>query len=204
MYLPKLLESYQSELALSLQQGEFETWDGSFKQALLKHQQAVEQWINQACDFFDRKQPAELLISFPSHPEVFLPNQPTPLKQSNQEQTVAIATGLGWVLGGPIGAAVVGSATYILKRNEEKPESSVSYLTQVSQAYADAATDYLTRFSTQALVTLQQYEETAEKVISFTVTEEILEITSQHQLQLLHNLLNNLRQELELMGTSSV
>ena len=203
LYLPTLLELYQSELAAALQQGEFETWDRSFKKALLEHQQAVGQWINQACDFFDRNQPAELFISFPSHPEVFLPNQPTPLKSSG-ELPVAIATGLGWFLGGPIGAAVVGSATYLLNRNEEKPESSVSYLDQVSQAYADAATDYLTRFSTQAISTLQQYEKTAEKVISFTLTEQSMHTSQHHQLLLLHSLLNNLNQELKLLSTSSV
>ena len=67
LYLPKLLERYQSEVALALQQGEFKTWEtGPFKQALLEHQQAVVQWVNQACDIFNREQPAELLIPFPS------------------------------------------------------------------------------------------------------------------------------------------
>ena len=202
LYLPKLLERYQSEVASALQQGEFKTWEtGPFQQAFLEHQQAVVQWVNQACEFFNREQPDELLISFPGEPKVIIPNQPITSKQSSGEVPVAIATGLGWFLEGPLGAAVVGGATYLLNQNEEKPESSASYLNQVSQAYAEVTSDYLNRFSTQALSTLHQYEEIADKVIIFKVTEEPSEITSQHhQLQLLHTLLNNLNQELELVS----
>ena len=81
---------------------------------------------------------------------------------------------------------------------------SVSYLDRVSQAYADAATDYLTRFSTHAISTLQQYEKPAEKVIIFTLTEPLKHNSQHHQLQLLHSLLNNLDRELELAIANSV
>jgi hypothetical protein len=98
---------------------------------------------------------------------------------------------------------VVGGATYLLNQlnqdtDSEQPESSASYLEQVQEAYAKAAQDYLTRFSTQAFSTLRQYEEAAEKIINSQVTEEPLKLTIQHhQLQLLQTLLDNLNQELE-------
>lgn len=201
LYLPKLLECYQSELASALQQGEFKTWEtGKFKQAILEHQQAVVTWVHQACEFFNRPQPANLWISFPDEPEVFLPNQPSTLNQSSSAGSVGLVAEFSQFLLDTVGSVVVGGATYLFGQDtdEEKSESSASYLNQVSQAYADAATDYLIRFNTQALSTLRQYQEIAEKVITFQVTEERLEITIQHhQLQLLHTLLDNLNQELE-------
>lgn len=210
LYLPKLIDRYQSEVASALRQGTFNTWErGVFKQAIAQQQQAVVKWVHQACEFFDCSQPADLSILFPDKPEVFLPEQPkqpTTSKQSDDVAPVALTTGLGWLLGGPVGAAVVGGATYLINKinqetDSEQPESSVSYLDQVSQAYTEAAQDYLTRFSTQAFSTLRQYEEIAEKIINSQVTEERLKMTIQHhQLQLLQTLLDNLNQELELVS----
>ena len=79
------------------------------------------------------------------------------------------------------------------KADPQQPVSSVSYVEQVQEAYAKAAQDYLTRFSTQAFSTLHQYEELAEKIVNFKVNEEPLKITIQHhQVQLLQTLLDNL------------
>ncbi len=211
LYLPKLLNLYQSEVASALQQGTFSTWErGVFKDAIAQQQQAVVKWVHQACEFFDCSQPADLWISFPEQPQVLLPEQPkqaTRSKQSSDVAPIAITSGLGWILGGPVGAAVVGGATYLLNQlsqdtDSEQPESSASYLEQVQEAYAKAAQDYLTRFSTQAFSTLRQYEEAAEKIINSQVTEEPLKLTTQHhQLQLLQTLLDNLNQELESVST---
>ena len=208
LYLPKLIDRYQSEVASSLQQGTFSTWErGAFKQAIAEYQQAVVKWVHQACEFFDYTQPADLSIPFPDKPEVILPEppkQPPGSKQSGDVAPVAIATGIGWILGGPVGAAVVGGASYLFNRktDSQQPESPVSYLEQVQDAYAKAAQDYLTRFSTQAFSTLHQYEEIAEKIVNFKVTEEPVKITIQHhQLQLLQTLLDNLTQELESIST---
>jgi SLT domain-containing protein len=211
LYLPKLLNLYQSEVASALQQGTFSTWErGVFKDAIQEQQQAVVKWVHQACEFFDCSQPADLSISFPEQPQVLLPEQPkqqTRSKQSSDVAPIAITSGLGWILGGPVGAAVVGGATYLLNQlaqdtDSEQPEASASYLEQVQEAYAKAAQDYLTRFSTQAFSTLRHYEEAAEKIINSQVTEEPLKITTQHhQLQLLQTLLDNLNQELESVST---
>ena len=131
--------------------------------------------MHQTCNFFNRPQPANLWISFPDEPEVFLPNQPSTLNRSSSAGSVGLVAELSQFLL-DIGAVVVGGATYLFGQDTdaEKPESSASYLNQVSQAYADAATDYLMRFNTQALSRLRQYQEIAEKVIIFQVTEERL------------------------------
>ncbi len=208
LYLPKLIDRYQSEVALALQQGTFSTWErGVFKDAIAQHQRAIVKWVHQACEFFECNQPADLYISFPEQPQVFLPEplqQATDAKQSGDVAPVALTSGLGWLLGGPVGAAVIGGATYLLNQinqitDSEQPEAVPAYyLDELKQAYEDAASDYLTRFSTQTFSTLRQYEESAEKIINVPLTEEPLKLTTQHhQLQLLQALVDNLNQELE-------
>jgi GTP-binding protein EngB required for normal cell division len=207
LYLPKLLDRYQSEVALALQQGTFSTWErGVFKEAIAQHQRAIVKWVHQACEFFECNQPTDLYISFPEQPQVFLPESPQPSmdsKQSGDVAPVALTSGLGWLLGGPVGAAVIGGATYLLNQinqitDSEQPEVPAYYLDELKQAYEDAAADYLTRFSTQTFSTLRQYEESAEKIITAQLTEEPLKLTTQHhQLQLVQALFDNLNQEIE-------
>ncbi len=206
LYLPKLLNRYQSEIATALQQGTFSTWEGGeFKQAIAKYEQSIVKWVQQACEFFDYPQPANLSILFPEQPQVILPEPPpssTSSKSSNDVTPVAVTTGLGWILGGPVGAVVAGGATYILNKLTQdsetpQPESSTSYIQQVQEAYSKAAQDYLTRFSNQAFSTLDQYEKIAEKIIHASITEEPLKLTIQHhQLQFMQSLMGNLTQEL--------
>jgi hypothetical protein len=202
LYLPKLLERYQSELVSALQQGTFNLWEqGGFKEAIQNHQQGIVKWVHQASEFFDRQPPTDLTITFPKPPEVKLPEPPPQAKGTKGVTPVAIATGLGWVFGGPVGAAVAGGATYLLKKtpsNAAPPKSSTAYVEQVNQAYTDAATEYLTCFSREAVSALEAYEKLAETVINVNLTNEPLKLTIEHhQLQLLQNVLANLEQELE-------
>ena len=118
---------------------------------------------------------------------------------------LAIAAGLGWLLGGPVGAAVVGGATYLLSDSgEQKPTlSPEDYQQQVKQAYKDAAKDYLQDFSDRAFASLREYEPIAEKAINAPPNETSPEVDKwQHQLELLNNLSENLHRELELLKKS--
>ncbi len=194
LYLPKLLERYQSEIVLALQQGNFNSWHEQFKLAVLEHQNAINQWIDKACEFFNTKHPGKLSISFPTAPQISLPPPTTTKKNTNDITPVAIATGFGWLLGGPVGAAVVGGASYILNQNneQEKPESTDDYQQQITQIYTAAAKEYLTDFSENAFITLYQYEKTAIQSIEFQ-KQKLVEITTQnYQIQLINNLLENL------------
>jgi hypothetical protein len=114
---------------------------------------------------------------------------------------VAIATGLGWLLGGPVGAAVVGGASYILNKTtgyEKQPESAEAYLNQVTEICNHAAKNYLTQFSTETFSMLQHYQEIGEKIINFEDSKEPLNMNIQeHQLQLANNLVENLEVELD-------
>ncbi|TAH17036.1 MAG: dynamin [Oscillatoriales cyanobacterium] len=204
LYQPTLLRRYQSEMALSLQQGSFDAWKTKFEQDVLNQRETIAEWVNKACEFFDREQPIALLISFPPSPQIALPEPPTAATKKSIEgevTPVAIATGLGWLLGGPMGAAVVGGASYILKKRtgyEKPPESSEAYLNQVTEICNEAAKNYLIGFSIDTFLMLQHYKEIAAKVICFQDSKEPLNMNvQQYQLQLVNNLVENLAAELD-------
>ncbi|MEG4582270.1 dynamin family protein [Microcoleus sp. MON1_C5] len=199
LYQPTLLQRYQSEMALSLQEGSFDAWKLKFQREALHQQQTIAEWVNKACEFFEKEQPIALLISFPPSPQVTLPEPPPPPAQKSSDSEVApvaIATGLGWLLGGPVGAAVVGGASYILNKRtgyEKPPESSEAYLNQVTEICSEAAKNYLARFSTDTFSMLQHYKEIAGKVICFQDSKEPLQTNiQQYQIQLINNLLENI------------
>lgn len=193
--LPSLLECYQGEIILALQQGSFDSWQEQFKLAILEHQKAICQWIDKACEFFNTKHPEKLAISFPPAPQISIPPPPTTKASSNDITPVAILAGFGWLLGGPVGAAVVGGVSYMLNQTGEQaqPESTSNYQQQITQIYTIAAKDYLTSFSKDALTALDQYEEIALQSIEFQKSKESLEATKQtYQLQLINNLIEML------------
>ena len=205
LYQPTLLQRYQSQMAFSLQEGLFDAWKVKFQREVLKEQQTIAEWVNKACEFFDKEQPIALLVSFPPSPQIVLPQPPPPPAQKSIEgevTPVAIATGLGWLLGGPVGAAVVGGASYILNKrtgSEKPPESSAAYLNQVTQICSEAAKNYLARFSTDTFSMLQHYKEIAEKVICFQDSKQPLQTNmQQYQIQLIDNLLENIESSLQI------
>ncbi len=200
LYQPTFLRRYQSEMVLSLQQGSFDAWKTKFEQDVLKQQEIIAEWVNKACEFFDKEQPIALLIAFPPAPQIVLPEPPPApaAKRSIEGEVtpVAIATGLGWLLGGPMGAAVVGGASYILNKKtgyEKPPESSEAYLNQVTEICNEAAKNYLIGFSMDTFLMLQHYKEIAAKVISFQDSKEPVQTNiQQYQIQLINNLLENI------------
>jgi hypothetical protein len=214
--LPNLLNQYQFGATTALQQFEFKEWEVAvLKPDWTTKKRTVVEWVYKACDFFDRPRPADLWFAFPEEPEVILPDSPksdadTP-RQKGDVAPVAIATGLGWVLGGPIGAAVFGGASYLINQTSQpdanqpqpvRPSDSVEdYTTQINQLYGNAAKDYLSRFSSLALSALQQYEVAANAVIEAAIAPESAptpDLSRQrHQLSLLQSTLDNLNQALD-------
>ncbi|MDY7008691.1 MAG: dynamin family protein [Cyanobacteriota bacterium] len=205
LYLTKLLERHQFELAIVLEQRTFNIWESEkFRPEVLKYKQEITEWIDKACEFFQQEEPAELIITFPEAPKVFLPSPPpSETKKLGGVKNIAIATGIGWLLGGPMGAAVVGGATYFLSDNKQnKSQNLDSYQQQVKQAYANVARDYLSRFSAVALKAVEEYEEKAEKVIKVPVSQQSPEaIKLRNKLQLLNNLSAEINQELEFLAS---
>ena len=202
-----LLYRYQSEATAALQQGQFSNWEENFLQPkLVELQESIVKWVMQASEFFNRPQAEAFSISLPPHPQVNLPNKPTNSEGLSDTASVGVATGLGWVLGGPVGAAVVGSAAYILNKNlskEKQQNSQESYQNQLLQLYTDAAKDYLIRLSKESLEQLLKYQNKVEIIITFQIPEPPLDVSSKrYQINLLNACLENIDRELKSLKTS--
>ncbi|MGB3534235.1 MAG: dynamin family protein [Microcoleaceae cyanobacterium] len=201
LYLPKLLDCYQSEIVKALEQGEFKTWETErFKPVVIKHQQNLMEWVSKACEFFKQEHPGELMMTYPEAPQVSVsPPPPQSPKSSGSATPTVLATGVGWVLGGPVGAAVAGGATHFLKKtlNSQQSIETTTQSNSVTQVYTNLAQNYLTHFSTEAFYTLDHYEKKFESLTHFHQAEKSSEFTYlYHQLQLFDALLNNLTQAL--------
>ncbi|KAI9131210.1 dynamin family protein [Acaryochloris sp. CCMEE 5410] len=204
--LPTLLRNHETGAQIALQQERFPAWlTETLKPTWLKHQREVVGWVHKACAFFNQPRPAELWFAFPSGPAP--QSQPQPSTSSTQSKEdeiapVAIATGLGWLMGGPLGAAIFGGTGYVVNKLENIAVSKADLpkFEKNDESYQQAARYYLTQFRAAALTALQEYERTAEKIILTPVVEANAEPKSyqnQHQLTLLQNTLTSLEEAIE-------
>lgn len=192
-----LVDRYQTDAASALERGSFNAWEqGAFRRDLLEHQQAVVKWVTQATEMFGQPSLEGLVIPFSSPPSVSLPPPPTPTtSQKIDPNSVAVATGIGFLFGGPIGAAVAGGTSYLLTQNMElpQPQSDDGYRARCTQAYEDAAKEYLSRFSLQGLPIVDRYQPKAQHALTFQPPPETPNLISKrHELTLLQTTLNNL------------
>ncbi|MEM0981594.1 MAG: dynamin family protein [Cyanobacteria bacterium P01_H01_bin.58] len=164
-----LLSEYQSNLAIALKQFDYTAWKTfTLEPAWAERRKAVVSWVHKACDFFDRPRPADLWVALPAEPtaEFQTQRQPTVSTPNNKPVVpVAIATGLGWVFGGPLGATLLGGTSYLInqKNQDQGADNTEVKITAeaVDRLYETAANNYLLRFSTEATAALDAYERTA-------------------------------------------
>jgi replication fork clamp-binding protein CrfC len=199
--LPNLLAKYQSDAAVALAENNFKSWqNNTLKKDLQDLQLAVVKWLYQAYDFFQEERPEDLSIPFPSEPSITLPPKPENTNTWSEPGSIAVGGGIGWLLGGPVGAAVVGSISYLLNKNVQKQDDDVaqeSYHQQVAKLCITATEDYFYQLSHQGLSILAKYERQADKIICFHVSQESQEITKKREeLQRLQNGFNQLLNEL--------
>lgn len=194
LYLPKLLAQYQPSLAIALQETRFDSWlESEFKPEVLQYQQAINQWINQSCDFFSQRQPQLLTISFSDSPVISLPET-----KSNETENQAtnlksyLPAELNFLLPKKAGVVVLGGANYLVNKIVNKASEPVK--SQISsQIYIDAAAQYLQHWRDRVHLLLQQYESTAQQYITFNPNQAAKNLTNaDYQLELLNNLIDNL------------
>ncbi|OYD99292.1 dynamin family protein [Nostoc sp. 'Peltigera membranacea cyanobiont' 213] len=200
--LPKLLTKYQADAAVALAENQFKDWQTNIlKKDLNQLQLAAVKWLYQAYEFFQEERPQDLLIPFPSEPQVILPPKPNNTDDLSEPGSIAVGGGIGWLLGGPVGAAVVGSISYLLNKNIQKQDEQLakeSYHQEVAKLCITAIEDYFYSFSSQGLSILAEYERQAEKVICFEFSQEPVEISNKREsLQQSQNGFNRLLRELE-------
>ncbi|VEP12074.1 Dynamin family protein [Hyella patelloides LEGE 07179] len=203
LYLPNLLKIEQAKLAIALQQEDFKIWKNEFNQTVGNYQQAIFEWLAKSQEFFPVEKPIKLIINFPEPPHIekdnFTKNQET---TNNYEPT--ITEEIDKIFNKAVNTILSGNAQELftsftgnsqsqsdINKSNTKPQKSRS------QIYAEAAENYLISFSQQTFISLQEYQNQAEKLINYqpqAVTET--NTIEEHQLQLLDNAIENLQQEL--------
>jgi hypothetical protein len=206
--LPNLLNKYQSDAAVALAENNFKSWrTNKLKKDLQDSQLAIVKWLYQAYDFFHEERPEDLLIPFPSEPTITLPPKLDNNDTWSEPGSIAVGGGIGWLIGGPVGAAVVGSISYLLNKNVQKQDDDFvkeSYHQQVAKLCIAATEDYFSQLSNQGLLILAAYERQAERIICFKVSPEPPEIIrKREELQQLQNGFNQLLHELAKFKISS-
>jgi GTPase SAR1 family protein len=175
LYLPNLISFYQSPLTMAIQKSGFGEWESANVRPRIKHaQQEINDWVTKAEGFFNTPSVEPLKMILPEPPEVLLPESPIqpPPKPPTTASTLdsltptALATGLGWVLGGPIGAVVVGGASTIVnKLAGDRPSdntinsNNIDNSAEILEAYTDAAADYLFRLNTETIEMIKVYRD---------------------------------------------
>jgi hypothetical protein len=134
-------------------------------------------------DFFSLSAIAPLVLSLPEPPDVLLPTATTPAAPANTTDNItptAIATGLGWLLGGPVGAAVaIGASTIvnrldkdILASAETPPPTRASDDSEIWAAHQDAAADYLFRLNTLNADVIKDYRSRSATIFQTEIVSE--------------------------------
>ncbi|BAY25876.1 dynamin family protein [Calothrix sp. NIES-2100] len=199
--LSNLLKKYQTNATVAIAEDKFKTWQiDTLKKDLTELQLNIMKWLYQAYEFFKEARPEDLYIPLPREPQITLPPKPGNSNDLSEPGAIAVGGGIGWLLGGPVGAAVVGSISYLLNKNiQESDDKSAkeSYHQQVAQLCIAATEDYFSQLSNQGLSILAEFEHKAKKVIHFSGSQEPLEIANKRKdLQQLQNSFNQLLQEL--------
>ncbi|MEA5582698.1 dynamin family protein [Nodularia harveyana UHCC-0300] len=200
LQLPNLLQKYQTDGAVALAENKFNLWqNNTLKKDFDQLRLAVIKWLYDAYDFFKEERPEDLLIRFPSQPEINLPPKPGNTHQLNEPGSIAMG-GIGWLLGGLMVGAVTGSISYLFNKKIQKQDQQLakeSYHQQVAKICVIAIEDYLSNFSIKSLSNLAEYEKKADKIIRFTVSQKTDLIEKRTYLQQLQNTFNKLLFELE-------
>lgn len=210
LYLPNLRSRFQSELTEALEQDKFTDWYvGEFGDKLDKYQQAITEWVEKGCEFFQRDKPQPLAIHFSQVPKIEIPEPSSNSQNNKNKQTknddplssVAIPGGVGFLFGGAVGAVVLGGASYVLNKMATQPDPQATPQQPISevepQVYSDAAELYLTQFSEAAFATLKDYQQQTLTLISFEPTQDNREITVlTYHLELLQSLIADIEESL--------
>ena len=188
---------YRLGLAQALEEGTTQTWLLEYLEPAWRDRiQPIADWVHQASEMFGQDCPADLQMSFSVEEHtateaVDREENSVSDRQKSGMAPVAIATGLGWILGGPLGAAVLGSTSHLLNNSSRKKMAE-----DVTQNidFTQQADIYLDRFSNEAQSSLTNYERESKKVIQAELTEPAPanSLAKEAQLSLLKSTLEDL------------
>jgi hypothetical protein len=113
----------------------------------------------------------------------------------DQMTPTALATGLGWMFGGPIGAAVIGGASILVNKVGTGDKSGVDRKSNMDlTAYVEATEDYLCRLNLETIANVQEYRSRANlSIYCPTSFEQSIESPQRQQLVDLQTCMMNLQ-----------
>ncbi len=200
-----LMSRYHGPAKQALREFDFENWlKLSLELEWGEYRKQIVNWIDKAANMFKLDQPAtDLSLYIPDAPQVNVPPPPPSVKRNVDGTPVALAAGVGWLLGGPVGAAVLGGASYLINQSDpsgssRRGMSPEQYERELEQAFDRAATQFLTQFSAQGLSALERYIEDTRYLIRPEIKTAPVERSEQRaQQQEVEGVLTNLKQALE-------
>ena len=163
-------------------------------------QKSVVGWVHQGCEFLSQPRPAELWMAFTNPVEPAVEASEGSETRQPSMTPVAVATGLGWVLGGPLGAAVLASTSHLINQSGQSKQAEPA----AAIDFAQQADIYLERFSKEALNVIAAYETEANRIIQTKrSTPTAASPAHKAQINLLKTTLNELEELLEKSSLAS-
>ena len=180
---------YRQGLANALEEKTAASWIvENLRPGWYERQKPVVLWVHQACEFFDCPRPVDLWMAFSMETESSPAAKALDESRSDAQATdsddstqgrqqpgmapVAIATGLGWILGGPMGAAVLAGTSHLVNQRGTRQRTGTEESDQPSERtsavvdFAQQTDIYLCRFSTEALASVATYEQQANSILT--------------------------------------
>ena len=152
LYLPNLLKTEQAKIAIALQQKTFKNWKTEFNKTVSFYQQDIIDWLGKSKEFFPVEKQIKLLIEFPQPPEIEKDNFTTKTATNNSSNEPTITEQVDEILDKAVKNIFSGNFQELftdLTANYPS-ETKVKPKQSLSEAYAEAAKNYLTSFSEQA------------------------------------------------------
>jgi len=182
-----LQKCYRLGLASALKAETAQQWlSEHLKPAWELRKDPVVSWVHQASEFFEHPCSADMHIGFvvEAEAEQLSPSQTRPEERGADKERgigpVAIATGLGWILGGPLGAAVLGGTSHLVNESNRSEQAPIPKAID----YAAQADIYLSRFSAEALAVIDAYETEADEIIQTKISDPYPQSSVAHAAQI--------------------
>jgi GTPase SAR1 family protein len=197
LHLPTLINTYQVTMILALQQMNFADWEQvNIMTKLQNYQVEINNWLLKLSDFFeDIPSTTPLELTCPEPPEVEIVKASNTTSSTLDQMTpTALATGLGWMFGGPIGAAVVGGASILVNKVGGSEKSAPAKANSDLSAYVEATEDYLCRLNLETMANIQEYRSRANlSIYCPTSAEQSIESPQSQKLVAIQTCLINLQ-----------